>query len=91
MSRHGVQPRRGVSWVHAVVAVPVAAIAWVVLTAVLTITLGDAALAGMIAIGVVAGVGCVLLLLPSSSAKGAGLGAIVTTVPCAIGLALTLM
>ena len=91
MSRHGTRLRSGVSWLHAVIAVLVAAIAWVVLTAVLTVTLGDAALGGMIAIGVVAGVGCALLLLPSSSAKGAGLGAIVTTVPCAIGLALTLM
>lgn len=84
-------PGGRVSWLHAVGAVPVAAIAWVLLTAALTLVLADLALGGLVSVGILAALGCVLLLLPSPSAKGSGIGTIVTTIPCAIGLALSLM
>lgn len=83
--------RQRVSWVHVIGAIPVAVIAWMLLAALLVVLLGDLALAGLVSIGVLVGVGCVLLLLPSSAAKGSGVGAIVTAIPCAIGLALSLM
>lgn len=82
---------RQLSWIHAVGAVPVAAIVWVVLAGALTFALADMALGGMIAIGIIAAVGCVLLMLPAPGARGSGLGSIVTMLPCAIGLALSLM
>lgn len=85
--------RRGagtVSWIHAVGAIPVAAIVWIVLMGGLTFV-ADLALGGMISIGIIAAVGCALLLLPSPAAKGSGIGAIGTAIPCAIGLALSLM
>jgi hypothetical protein len=80
-----------VSWLHAVVAVPVAAVAWVVVSGALAYALGDIALGGLVACGVGAAVGAVLLLVPRPGARGAGLGSIVTMLPCAIGLAVSLM
>lgn len=91
MSRREASSTGRVSWTHAVVAVLVAVIVWTLLSVVLTIAMADAALGGLIPIGIIAAVGCVLLLLPSPAAKGSGLGAIITSIPCAIGLALSLM
>lgn len=82
---------RSVSWGHAVAAVPAAAIVWTLLALLLTGVLADLALGGLVAIGIIAAVSCVLLLLPSPATRGSGLGAIVTMIPCAIGLALSLV
>lgn len=83
--------RGRVSWVHAVGAVPAAVIAWVIVAAVLTLVLADPSLGGWIATGVVAVCGAALLLAPSPAGRGAGLGTLATAVPCAIGLAITLV
>jgi hypothetical protein len=80
-----------VSWPAAVAAVPATLLVWSVLTAVLVAVVADLALGGLVALGVVAGIGCLLLLLPRARARGAGVGAIATLVPCAIGLALSLV
>lgn len=80
-----------VSWLHAVVAVPVAAIAWVVVAGALAYTGRDIAFSGLVACGVGAAIGAALLLVPRPAARGLGLGTIVTMLPCAIGLAISLM
>ncbi|MHA7124927.1 hypothetical protein ACRTEC_00845 [Janibacter indicus] len=81
----------GVSWLHAVVAVPVAAIAWVVVAGALAYTGSDIAFSGLVACGVGAAIGAALLLVPRPAARGLGLGTIATMLPCAIGLAISLM
>ncbi|WP_433955772.1 hypothetical protein [Janibacter indicus] len=80
-----------VSWLHAVVAVPVAAIAWVVVAGALAYTGNDIAFSGLVACGVGAAIGAALLLVPRPDARGLGLGTIATMLPCAIGLAISLM
>lgn len=82
--------RPGVSWTAAVLAIPGALLVWSLLTAGLIVLVADLALAGLIAIGVVAVVGCGLLLAKHPRTRGAGVGSIATLVPCAIGLAVSL-
>ncbi len=72
-------------------AIPATVLVWTVLTAVLTAVLADLALGGVIACGLIALVSCVLLVVPHPTSRGIGLGAVVTLVPCVIGLALSLM
>ena len=80
-----------VSWLHAVVAVPVAAIAWVVVAGALAYAGSDIAFSGLVACGVGAAIGAALLLVPRPAARGLALGTIATMLPCAIGLAISLM
>lgn len=82
---------RRVSWPAAVVALPVALVVWVALIVGLTIALADFVLGGFIALGVLAVAGCVLLLSPGERARGAGLGTLVTLIPCALVLALSVV
>lgn len=95
MSRAGDRPTKGaarpLSWVAAVVAVPVALLAWVALTIALTLAFTDFVVGGAIALGVVAAVGCLLLLAGRPRARGAGVGTIITLVPCALTLGLSLL
>ncbi len=80
-----------VSWPAAVVALPVALLGWVALIIGLTIALADFVLGGAIALGVLAVVGCVLVLSGGERARGAGIGTLATLVPCALVLALSLV
>lgn len=90
-SRHGTKgAARRVSWPAAVVALPVALVAWVALVIGVTVALADFVLGGSIALGVVAVVGCGLLLTSGERARGSGIGTIAALVPCAIVLALSL-
>lgn len=80
----------GVSWPAAVIAIPVTAFAWVLLTTVLTLLLADLAIGGGIAVGIIALVGLGLLAVRGRSARGAGIGTLGTLLPCAVGLLLSL-
>lgn len=82
-------PRGQAFWIAAVIALPVALVVWVALTAALALAIADFALGGLIALGVVAVVGCLLVLRPRT--RGSGVGALAGLVPCALGLALTLV
>lgn len=91
-SRRGTKrAARRVSWISAVVALPVALIVWVALVIGVTVALGDFVLGGCIALGVLAAVGCLLLLAPGERARGSGIGTITALVPCAVVLALSLV
>ena len=81
----------GVSWPAAVAAGLATVIAWIGLAAILTVVWADRAIGGLVALGIFAVIGCVLLLRPGARARGAGVGTIAVLIPCAIGLAITLL
>lgn len=95
MSRAGSAVTKGalrrISWPAAVVALPVALLAWAGTTIGLTLSLTGFLLGGLIALGVLAAVGGLLLLVPGARTRGAGVGTILTLVPSALVLALSMM
>ena len=64
---------------------------FLVVAGALAYTGSDIAFSGLVACGVGAAIGAALRLVPRPAARGLGLGTIVTMLPCAIGLAISLM
>lgn len=82
-------PRGQAFWIGAVIALPVALVVWVAVTTALTLALADFVLAGLIGLGVLAALGCLLVLSPRS--RGSGVGVLAALVPCALGLSMALL
>ncbi len=95
MSRAGDRPTKGAarppSWVAAAVAFPLALLAWVALAIGLTLALSDFVLGAAIALAVLGVIGFLLPLAGGPRSRGAGIGTLLTLIPCALTLVLSLV